>query len=102
MAKATSRAAQRKLAYRSLLDDQSSVPSWIDGALRKAVHRNPHKRQAALSEFVQDLRHPNPDFATQARAPLLERNPLLCWKGLSLGLFILVLVLLASEPALPF
>lgn len=98
VAKATSRAAQRKLTYRSALDPERTIPTWIDGAIRKAVNPNPAKRQEAISEFVYDLRHPNPVFVRENNAPLLERNPLLFWKGLSLTLFIAVIVLLATHP----
>jgi serine/threonine protein phosphatase PrpC len=94
VARATSRAAQRRLTYRTVLDERRAIPAWIDGALAKALHVNPGKRYDALSEFVYDLRHPNPNFVTTQRAPLLERNPLLFWKSLSLVLFIAVLMLL--------
>lgn len=100
VAKATTRASQRKLTYRSVLDDKRTIPAWIDGALRKAVHPNPYKRYDELSEFVYDLRHPNPMFENKVGAPLLERNPLLFWKGLSLMLLAVVLVLLSTHPAI--
>ena len=41
------------------------------------------RRQEALSEFVHDLRHPSPRYLTDQRRPLLERNPLLFWQGVS-------------------
>lgn len=100
VAKADNRAAQRKLNYRSVLDDGRAIPAWIDGCLRKAVHPNPAKRHDALSEFLYDLRHPNPAFTNTTRAPLLERNPLLFWKGLSLVLFIAVVALMLSHPGI--
>lgn len=100
VARATTRAAQRKLVYRSVRDDARSVPIWIDGALRKAVHPNPFKRYDALSEFIHDLRHPNPTFVSQGRPPLLERNPLLFWKGLSLLLVIALIATLVTHPML--
>lgn len=100
VAKATSRAAQRRLYYQSAREDDRAIPAWVDGALRKAVHPNPGKRYDALSEFMHDLRHPNPAFAEQGRAALLERNPLLFWRGLSLLLFIIILALLATHPSI--
>jgi serine/threonine protein phosphatase PrpC len=90
-ARVRTRKAQRALQYATLLDD---VPPWIDAALRKAVHPDPLQRHEALSELVHDLRHPN--AALLRPTPLVERNPALFWKGVSLALgFALFLVLLA-------
>ncbi len=63
--------------------------------LRKALHPDPYKRYEELSEFVFELRQPNQAFLNKARPPLLERNPVLFWKGVSLLLMIAVIVLLA-------
>ena len=94
VAKARTVSAQKKLKYHSVLDDEREIPAWVDFALRKALHPLPHKRYTELSEFLFDLRHPNPKFISQERAPLIERHPLLFWKGLSLVLFTIVLCLL--------
>lgn len=98
VAKATSRAAQRKLVYRSVLDDERTIPAWVDEAIRKAVHPNPYKRYDEISEFVQDLRQPNRIFLNKGRPPLMERNPIMFWKGLSLTLFLIVVLLLSTHP----
>ena len=63
--------------------------------LRKAVHPDPNKRYAELSEFIFDLRHPNEAFLRSSSVPLIERNPLAFWKGLSFVLAAAVLGLLA-------
>jgi serine/threonine protein phosphatase PrpC len=97
VAKTSTRATQRRLVYRPVLDEKRAIPVWIDGALRKAVQVNPSKRYEELSEFIYDLRHPNERFLHQNRAPLLERNPLLFWKGISFILFIIVLALLSTH-----
>ena len=39
--KARTRAAQRQLKYRSVLDDEREIPAWIDEVLRKATHPDP-------------------------------------------------------------
>lgn len=46
------RAAQNKLKYHSLLDDEREIPVWIDEVIRKAVHPNPYKRYQELSKFL--------------------------------------------------
>lgn len=96
VARATTRAAQRKLVYQSVLDDKRTIPAWVDGALRKAVNPDPFKRYSELSEFVYDLRHPNQAYLRQERAPLLERNPVMFWQGVSFCLAIIIIYLLNS------
>jgi hypothetical protein len=97
VARASTRAAQLRLDYQSVLDDERNIPLWVDETLRKALHPNPAKRYDTLSEFIHDLRQPNPQFLRNHRPPLMESNPLLFWKGLSLLLFIAVLYLLAQR-----
>ena len=87
------RAAQKKLAYRSLAAADREIPAWVDEAIRKAVHPDPKVRYAELSEFVFDLRHPNQALLGRAREPLVERNPLLFWKLVSLALLAVVFAL---------
>jgi serine/threonine protein kinase/serine/threonine protein phosphatase PrpC len=92
--KARTKSQQRKLRYKSALDDNREIHAWIDGALKKAVHPDPYQRYGELSEFMFDLRHPNKDYLEASPAPLMERDPLLFWKGLSAVLFVIVLILL--------
>ncbi|MGM4930132.1 protein kinase domain-containing protein [Tardiphaga sp. 619_E2_N8_5] len=97
VAKATNAAQHRKLRYRSLLNNASDIPEWIDGVLRKAVHPDPVKRYDELSEYIYDLRNPKAEFLNPPTVPLLERNPNMVWKGLSLLLAITVIVLLSRR-----
>jgi serine/threonine protein phosphatase PrpC/ribosomal protein L39E len=92
-AKARTRSQLRKLKYSSLLDDNREIPVWIDGMLQRAVHPDPAKRYEELSEFVFDLRHPNPKYLNATAVPLMERNPLLFWKCLSFILACVVALL---------
>ena len=94
VARARTRASQRRLHYQSVLADDREIPAWIDVVLQKAVHPDPNRRYAELSEFIYDLRHPNATWLSRTRAPLLERNPVAFWRGLALILaVVLVLVL---------
>jgi serine/threonine protein kinase len=95
VARTRTRAQQKKLRYRSLLNDNRDIPAWVDGALRKALHPDPYQRYDELSEFVFDLRHPNKKFLDAAAKPLIERDPLLFWKTLSAILFAAVLIVSA-------
>jgi serine/threonine protein kinase len=94
VAKSKTRADQRKLIYDSVLDDHREIPAWFDDVLRKATHPDPNKRYEELSEFIYDLRHPNKSSLSKARPPLIERNPVAFWKGVSLLLVIVIAVLL--------
>ncbi|MDD1782709.1 bifunctional protein-serine/threonine kinase/phosphatase [Enterovibrio sp. ZSDZ35] len=70
------------------------IPDWFDVALKKACHPIPSARYKVLSEFEQDLKKPPVGFKThQQSLPLIEKDPLTFWKGLSALLFVLVLVL---------
>lgn len=95
VAKARTKAAQAKLKYGSVLDDEREIPAWIDDVLKKAVHPNPYKRYEELSEFTHDLRYPNKAFLNKRRSPLLESNPALFWKGVSFVLAIIIAILLS-------
>lgn len=97
MARARTRAQFRKVLYHPASGDDQTVPLWIDGALRRAVHPVAAKRYESLSEFVFDLRHPNPAYIGGGRTPLLERNPLLFWKATTAMLAIAVIILLAAR-----
>jgi serine/threonine protein phosphatase PrpC/predicted Ser/Thr protein kinase len=94
VARTRTRAQQRRLRYAPAAGPDHGVPEWVDGALRKAVHPDPSQRYQELSEFLHDLRHPNPALMGQ-RVPLYDRNPLLFWKALS-GLLALALVCLIA------
>ncbi len=84
-----------KLEYVPSFHKNIMVPQWIDGALKKATSITPQTRYESLSEFIHDLSTPNPEFLKSTDTlPMIERNPLLFWKGLSALLFISNLILL--------
>jgi serine/threonine protein kinase len=95
IAQATSVAAQRKLVYKSLIDNDSNLPPWIDDTLRRALQISPLKRYGQLSEFTYDLRHPNKLFLAKTRPPLLQRDPLMFWQSVSFIFFTIIVVLLS-------
>jgi len=94
VARLRSRAQLGRLRYQSALAADREVPAWIDGALQRAVHPDPAKRYAELSEFTFDLRRPNERYLSAARPPLLERNPVVFWQAVSLILACAVIGLL--------
>lgn len=92
VSRANNKAAQRNLTYQPMLADERQIPTWVDLAIKQAVHINPLKRYWEVSEFAYDLRHPNKTFQNQTRAPIIERNPVAFWQGVSLILFIIVVL----------
>jgi serine/threonine protein kinase len=86
-------AAQRKLVYTPARHYERKLPAWVDEAIRKAVHIDPGKRYHDLTEFVYDLQHPNQAFLNRTRPPLIERNPVVFWQGVSLMLAVLLMLL---------
>ena len=71
----------------------AAVPAWIDRALEKAVAKEPARRYQLMSAFLQDIRRPNPAFAEDRAAPLIERDPEAFWKWLAIVSLLLNLVL---------
>jgi len=98
VAKARTKTAQRKLTYASVLNNGCKIPAWVDEAIKKSVHPDPYKRYSEISEFMYDLRHPNKAFLNKTRPPLMEQNPVLFWKSISLILFVILLYLLFTHP----
>lgn len=92
-AQARSPADFAKLSYTSMLTHNPLVPTWVDGAVRKLVSLSPEHRYRELSEFIADIKHPNAQLIDSRDRPLLERNPLAFWKGLSAALGGVCLVL---------
>ena len=95
MAKTRTKAAQKKLSYQSVLDDNRDIPAWMDETLKKAVQANPYKRYSELSEFIYDLRNPNASFLNKTRSPLIERDPILFWKSVSAIMAVVIICMAA-------
>lgn len=94
IARARTRRQMMALPYTPAATVNPAVPPWMDGALARAVHLDPNKRTEVLSELVHDLRHPNARYLDNRPKPLMERDPLVAWKVLSLLLFVTNVVLL--------
>jgi serine/threonine protein phosphatase PrpC len=84
----------RQARYRPACGLNPDVPAWMDKAIEKAVSIAHNRRYPALSEFLHDLAHPNPELMPGSFEPLMERNPLLTWKVLTVLLLLTNLYLL--------
>ncbi len=89
----------RRAQYVPARRHNRQVPVWVDRALKQAVARNPARRYQLMSEFLRDLTRPNPRFAEDSGAPLIERDPEAFWKWLaliSIAINFLLVILLAA------
>lgn len=79
--------------YRSIKQFRPEIPLWLDLTLKQATSADPKSRYNAFSEFFSDLSKPNltavEEYKTQ---PLLQRNPILFWQGMSFFLFIALVI----------
>lgn len=96
VARAKNESEQKRLKYRSLYKYNQDIPLWIDEAVKKAVNIDPNERYEELSEFLYDLRHPNREFLKKSRPPLVEKNSVTLWQGISFILGVIVLLLVAQ------
>lgn len=79
------------LHYQPLSQFKNPPPAWVDYAIAKALNPNPLKRYQEISEFVYELRNPNPQYLQRTQAPVIERNPVLFWQVISLILLLVVI-----------
>ena len=97
--KAMSAAQFQKLKYRPATQFNPLVPSWLDKALEKSVQLKYESRYSSLSEFLADLKRPNPSWVTPRYVPWAERNPTRFWQLCALiSWFVTVLTLLIYVP----
>lgn len=94
VAKCRSRAEQKRLRYEPVQAHRREIAFWVDEAIGKALQIDPFKRYEDVSEFVYALQRPDRAFLGRKPLPLIERNPVIFWKGVSLLLAAACLVLL--------
>jgi len=87
----------QRLKYISAMKHNPLVPYWLDKALEKALSIHPHGRYEALSEWLQDLKRPNPNWLSPRAQPLLERHPDSLWKFLALSGWLCALAVYLSH-----
>jgi len=80
--------------YQSVKFHNPEIPLWVDKAIEKAVSINPQTRFDKLSEFTYALSHPDSTLINQDYVPLIKRNPVKAWQGISLLLLIANIILI--------
>lgn len=84
----------KRVRYQSIKRFNPEIPIWVDRAIEKAVIINPDSRFSKLSEFTYALNHPDSSLISQEYVPLLKRNPVRVWQGISLILLIVNIILI--------
>ncbi|WP_111642912.1 bifunctional protein-serine/threonine kinase/phosphatase [Marinimicrobium alkaliphilum] len=85
--------AFQRLRYIPASRHNPLIPQWLDKALEKALSIHPGSRYSALSEWLTDIKRPNPHWVSSGAQPLLERNPLRFWQLLAAAGWVVTIVL---------
>lgn len=79
--------------YRSIKQFRPELPLWLDLSLGQATHADPRLRYKAFSELHSDLTKPNVSAVDEyKKQPLIHRNPVKFWQGISIILFIALII----------
>lgn len=70
------------MQYIPLKKSRADIPDWLDSSLKMAVQANPNNRYGLLSEFQHDYQTPR-EITLDKSVPLLERDPVALWQGIS-------------------
>ena len=81
--------------YKSIIHTRKDLPLWCDLALKKATEADPALRYQAFSEFYADLSKPNVNALQEYKSqPIMQRNPIQFWKGMSAILLVTLIITL--------
>ncbi|MGG5870934.1 protein kinase domain-containing protein [Pseudomonas peli] len=70
------------------------LPSWVDDSLNRALSAEPKQRYETAEEWLLTLEQAERKSLSSRPRPLLEREPLLVWRGVALFSLLLNLALL--------
>ncbi len=93
VSRATTRAAQARLAYRPISQLRPDVPRWVDDVIRRGVHVDPARRYEDVACFVDALSRAPFERDTRHFVPWVERDPVRLWQATSTVLALGVLAL---------
>ncbi|WP_068545518.1 bifunctional protein-serine/threonine kinase/phosphatase [Thalassotalea crassostreae] len=83
--------------YRSIKQFRPDLPLWLDLSLMQCTQPDPKLRYQAFSELEVDLKKPNLTAVEEyKKQPILKRNPVKFWQGISLALFISLIISIAA------
>ncbi len=81
--------------YKPLATYRKGLPSYMDRVMSKALAANPVNRYEHYSEFLAEFNaNDNADTNIVANIPLIERDPVKFWQGVSALLFLVLISVL--------
>ena len=81
--------------YHPITSYRKDLPDWLDLVLSQAVAANPKNRYLHYSEFIAGINFPTEQVLIKPQQlPLIERDPVRFWQGISAILLGVVIVLL--------
>jgi protein phosphatase len=80
--------------YKPVTTYRKDLPRYIDIALAKALSADPNQRYDHYSEFISALNSSDALVKNEPSLPLIEREPVKFWQGVSVVLFVLLITAL--------
>ena len=81
--------------YKPIVTYRKDLPNYLDSVMSKALAANPANRYEHYSEFISEFNVTDKNqLNIQHNAPLLERDPIKFWQGISVFLFIILISVL--------
>ncbi len=84
-----------RLRYISATEENPIIPMWFDRTLARGVSFDLEQRYDNISEFIKDLKNPNPVYLLDDPKVTKNKSQVLFWQLLS-GFWILMLVLVVA------
>ena len=89
-----------RLRYKPANKHNPIIPVWFDKALEYGVKFDLEHRYTNIHAFINDLKHPNPKYLSEAAEGKSDKSPVLFWQMMSgfwFFMFILVVSMLATQ-----
>jgi serine/threonine protein kinase/serine/threonine protein phosphatase PrpC len=80
--------------YKAVTTYRKDLPAYIDIVLAKALSADPNHRYDHYSEFISALNRSDVSIESQPSLPLIDREPVKFWQGVSAVLLVLLLAVL--------
>lgn len=83
----------QKLTFKNMRQLRPELPFWINDVMIRAMLADSSQRYQAIGDFLIDL-DPNSHVIVQDNEPILTKNPVLFWQGVSAILAIVLILVL--------
>jgi serine/threonine protein phosphatase PrpC len=84
--------------YKPIVTYRKDLPIYMDRVMSRALSANPINRYEHYSEFIAEFNaNDKNQLNVQHYSPLLERDPVKFWQGVSITLFIILMIVLSMK-----